>query len=250
MTFVVVSCTICFAVPNPGGQASIKPDTGGLPYGATPPTTIHKTSNVSAPLPTNKWFTSVLYNGYHAYSLKMYTYPQNFMCNPNFGQSKGIVIGYPKVQYSANSITYGYDGSAYAYPNNIKISGYSSIANGVYIDFDSAKLDGYSDFSATIKWEKATNWMKSSTVTGNSTETFRKKRRNRRNRTARILENPLYSKIWKVVRQNKFSRAAKIFLPRNFSEKHSRVIFIGEIEQLWAEYWTIPNIASTILWNE
>ena len=171
MTFVVVSCTICFAVPNPGGQASIKPDTGGLPYGATPPTTIHKTSNVSAPLPTNKWFTSVLYNGYHAYSLKMYTYPQNFMCNPNSGQSKGIVIGYPKVQYSANSITYGYDGSAYAYPNNIKISGYSSIANGVYIDFDSAKLDGYSDFSATIKWEKATNWMKA-TVTQGSVFSF------------------------------------------------------------------------------
>ena len=158
-TSLILFSSICFAVPNPGGKASIK---NGLPSGVTPPTTIYKTSNITKPLPTNKWFTSILHNPYHAYSLKMFTYPQNFECAPDSSHSKGLVISYPKVKYSADVISYGYgaDTYNYSYPNNIKISEYSSIANNNFVDFDSAKLDKYSDFATTVKWEESNYWLK------------------------------------------------------------------------------------------
>lgn len=158
--FAIFFYTVCFAAPNPGGNASIR---DGLPGGVTPPTSIYKTSNITKPLPTNKWFTSILHNQYNSYSLKMFTYPQNFECNPNEGQSKGLLISYPKVKYSSDFISYGFDGNTtynYKYPNNIKISEYSSIANNSYINFDSAKLDKYSDFAATVKWEQSSYWLK------------------------------------------------------------------------------------------
>ena len=163
VSFLILFSSFCFAVPNPGGKASIR---NSLPSGVTPPTTIYKTSNITKPLPTNKWFNSILYNQYdylgNKYSLKMFTYPQNFECNPDENHSKGLVISYPKVKYSADVITYGYGSNEfnYEYPNNIKVSEYSSIADGNFINFESAKLDKYSDFSATAKWEKNSNWLK------------------------------------------------------------------------------------------
>ena len=162
-TALILFSSICFAVPSPGGKASIR---NGLPPGVNPPTPIHKTPNITTPLPTNKWFTSILHNQYdyqgNKYSLKMFTYPQNFECVPDANHSKGLVISYPKVKYSADVISYGYgaDTYNYTYPNNIKISEYSSIANNSYVNFSSTKLDKYSDFAATAKWEESNYWLK------------------------------------------------------------------------------------------
>ncbi|MCR4662843.1 MAG: gliding motility-associated C-terminal domain-containing protein [Endomicrobiaceae bacterium] len=157
---IILFSSICFAVPNPGGKAKIR---NGLPSGVTPPATIYKTSNIKNPLPTNKWFNSILHNQYNDYSFKMFTYPQNVECVPNEGQSKGLLISYPKTKYLSDVISYGYSGDTtynYEYPNNIKVSEYSSIADGSYVNFGSAKLDKYSDFSATAKWEESSYWMK------------------------------------------------------------------------------------------
>ncbi|MBO7432082.1 MAG: T9SS type A sorting domain-containing protein [Elusimicrobia bacterium] len=165
VSFLILFSSFCFAAPNPGGKASIK---NGIPSEIAnlpvfQPENINKTSNIKKPLPTTKWFTSILYNTYHNYSLKMFTYPQNFECNPDGNQSKGLLISYPKVNYYlSDTITYGYSGDThnYKYPNNLKISEYSEMLNGKYINFQSAKLDKYSDFSATAKWEDSSYWLK------------------------------------------------------------------------------------------
>lgn len=151
---------ISFALPVPGGKASIK-DTP--PSGSTPPSSIYKTGNISNPLPTNKWFNSVLYNPYNVFSLRMYTYPQTIKCDPE--NKYGLLIGYPKVSRSADAITYGYDSGAYAYPNVMKVLAYKDSGFSTAMAPDSAKLDGYSDWSATVKWEDSsdsTKWMKAS----------------------------------------------------------------------------------------
>ena len=174
---VLVFCsTICFAVPSqPTDKSSFReglPENSpikGLPYA------VPRASDLSAPLPTNKWFNSVIlpYHKQGLYdlqdSLKMYTYPQVFKCDSGVvyysgtwfkKYSRGLMISYPKVQYNdSDNITYGYDETAYKYLNNIKVVGYNSIKDNDFIPY-SAKLNSYSDFSATIKWEYKDKWMK------------------------------------------------------------------------------------------
>ncbi|MDD5102031.1 MAG: glycosyl hydrolase [Endomicrobiaceae bacterium] len=147
-----------FALPVPGGKASIK-DTP--PSGYTPPTAIYKTSGILNPLPTNKWFNSVLYNQYNVFSLRMFTYPQTVKCDAE--NKYGLLIGYPKVSSSADTITYGYDSTAYSYPNVMKVIAYKDENFSTALNPASAKLDNYSDWSATSKWEDSsdnTKWMK------------------------------------------------------------------------------------------
>ena len=169
---VLVFCsTICFAVPSqPTDKSSFRvgvpaePPKPGVPYA------VPRQSYLSKPLPTNKWFNSVIlpYNAQGHYdlldSLKMFAYPQVFKCDSavydGAKHSRGLMISYPKVTYTDDgvNINYGYDGSVYKYSNNIKVSGYGSITNDDFIPY-TVKMKSYSDFSSTIRWEDDNKWM-------------------------------------------------------------------------------------------
>ncbi len=162
-----ISFALPFA-PDPGGEASIKdtPPSDSIPVPPPDKPTIYKTGNISNPLPTNKWFNSVLYNSYNVFSLRMFTYPQTIKCDDK--NKYGLLIGYPKVVRSAEMITYGYEYSTnpvYPYPNIMKVLAYTDSDFSTAMAPDSAKLDGYSDWSATVKWEDSSDsskWMKAS----------------------------------------------------------------------------------------
>ncbi len=149
---------LCFAVPSPGGKASIS---SSVPTSSTPPSPTYISSSISKPYPTNKFFNSLIYNQYQNYSLKMYTYPQVFAA-----ESAGMLLEFPKAEYMADKINYG-DGEAdaEAYPNTLLVAVSNSDTDN-RISFDNTKLEGYSDFSATAKWENGSDWMKTSIVQG------------------------------------------------------------------------------------
>ena len=163
---LVFFSTICFAVPSqPTDKSSFSTTLPSEPPMPNVPYAVPRPSYLSAPLPTNKWFNSVIlpYNAKGDYdlldSLKMYTYPQVFKCDSALrAGSRGLMISYPKVIADDSNINYGYDGSAYKYFNNIKVSGYSSIANDAFIPY-TVKMKSYSDFSSTIRWEDDNKWM-------------------------------------------------------------------------------------------
>ena len=168
---LLLCSVICFAVPpQPTDQSKFSEN---VPAGATPPNPTYITSKISKPYPTNKFFNSVINAAYDShYSLNMYTYPQSFRA-----EQKGLLIQYPKMQYFADKIIYkdfesgwnewGYwqdDGDKCA--NALKIEISTTTSNGYNIAFDSTKLDGYSDFAATMKWEKNSHSMTSTIVQG------------------------------------------------------------------------------------
>ena len=179
--FCLYSISFCADVPPVAGLGSIKTD--DLPPGATPPTTIFKTDNISGPLPTNKWFTSILFGCYDSdftninkNSFKMYTYPQVIKCDDEKinGLSYGLLIEAPNVIFS-DKVDYeiNYGTSKYGeklvddYPNVLKITPYKTIEyntiNPINTTVNGTKLTGYSDWAATAIWiddYDNTKWMK------------------------------------------------------------------------------------------
>ena len=165
--FFSVFPAVCLAVPSqPTDKSSFRTQVPQIPPILDMPYAVARASDLSTPLPTNKWFNSVILpyhkQGLYALedSLRMYTYPQVFKCDSGYKQySRGLIISYPKVQYNNNSITYGYDETAYKFFNNIKVTGYNSIKHKDFVPY-TVKLSSYLDFSATIKWEYKNKWMK------------------------------------------------------------------------------------------
>ena len=171
-TALLLFSSICFAVPaRPTDKSSFSTS---VPPQYMPPEPTFVTSNIQTPIPTNKFFNSVINNQYHNYSLNMYTYPHVVRA-----ESTGLLIEYPEMQYYNDKIVYkdfasGYDqwgnywedgGDKFA--NTIAVSVSTTVSNGYTITFPSAKLDDYSDFAATIKWENEDNhWIKSTIVQG------------------------------------------------------------------------------------
>ena len=154
--------TVCFAVPVQPTDKSLFSTT--VPEGSIPPSPTHITSSITKPYPTNKWFNSVIYNQHNNFSLNMYTYPQVFRA-----QADGFLIEYPKVVYSQDQIIFKENDewiSADVNANTMLISIDASAATPSQLIFDSAKLDGYSDFSARIKWEQDDKWMTSTITQG------------------------------------------------------------------------------------
>ena len=164
--------SLTFAVPSqPTDESSFKV---GAPAGSIPPDPTYITSSISKPYPTNKFFNSVIRNIHQNYSLNMYTYPQVLRA-----ESTGLLIEYPDIKhstieysnigYSADRLTFkdnDYDHGADDYANTISVSISTTVSNGYTITFDSAKLDGYSDFAAKIKWENSNYWIKSTIIQG------------------------------------------------------------------------------------
>ena len=173
-TALVLFSSFCFAVPSrPTDNSSFSTS---VPSQYMPPEPTFITSNITTPIPTNKFFDSVIKNPTYnnKYSLNMYTYPQVVRA-----ESTGLLIEYPEVKYHNDKIVYkdfasGYNEWGYwedggdRYANTIAVSVSTTVSNGYTITFPSAKLDDYSDFAATIKWENDDDdyWMKSTIVQG------------------------------------------------------------------------------------
>lgn len=165
--FFLLFPVLAFAAPNPQGKGKIS---YVLPSEVkiTPPA-YYNSSKIKAPFPTNKWFNSVVYSCYdfdptnvNAYSFKMYTYPQVLKC-----QASGMLIMYPTTKYTADDVNYGSgEATSDLYPNAMVVAVSTSASNGTTIHFDSTKLDDYSDFSATMKWENSSNYMKATVGQG------------------------------------------------------------------------------------
>ncbi|MFC1566768.1 glycosyl hydrolase [bacterium] len=111
--------------------------------------TLYITSNVSAPFPTNDWWTSIAAD---TYSSNLFSYPWNYKC-----KNTGLEMGYTDTILGNQE-----DGSATtaAYSKQIqikaKISGTSN-----FIDSASTKVDGYGDWSVTSYWEDQSDNTKS-----------------------------------------------------------------------------------------
>lgn len=177
VTCLLFLSAIVFAVPSqPTDKSSFSPSvpSGAIPAGEEIPDPTYVTSSISKPYPTNKFFNSVIRNIHQNYSLDIYTYPQVLRA-----ESTGLLIEYPDIKhstieyssisYSADRLTFkdnDYDHGADDYANTISVSISTTISNGYTISFDSAKLDAYSDFASTIKWENNNYWIKSTIVQG------------------------------------------------------------------------------------
>ncbi|MBO7611644.1 MAG: gliding motility-associated C-terminal domain-containing protein [Elusimicrobia bacterium] len=177
-TALLLFSSICFAVPSqPTDRSSFSTS---VPSQYTPPEPTYITTNIQTPIPTNKFFNSVIKNPTYnnKYSVDMYTYPQVVRAEGTgllieFPEVKHSTVEYPEIGYSADRMTFkdnDYDHDADEHANTIAVSISTTVSNGYSITFPSAKLDGYSDFAATIKWEKEDNednyWMKSTIVQG------------------------------------------------------------------------------------
>ena len=152
---------IVFAVPSqPTDKSSFKV---GAPDGSIPPT---PKANYSKPIPTNKWFNSIIYNSDASFASKrIFIYPQCYLFDLGLNKetwqldfSRGLLISYPKLQYNVvpGLDAINSDGAMWGheqYPDNIKISGYNSIADGDFIEDFTPVVDSFSDYSATIKWQ-------------------------------------------------------------------------------------------------
>ncbi len=168
--FAFFVSTVCFgfSVPDAG---KLKPAVISYIVPVAVPSPRAAASGLQKPLPTNKWFNSIINNPYGGqYSLRMYTLPQVFRCYSGiddydgatwaYKYSRGLMISYPQIKYasSGKEISFGnlLPSNGY-YPFNIKVSGYRSISGSDFIPFDvdnDIKLESFSDFSATVKWEK------------------------------------------------------------------------------------------------
>ena len=141
---------ISFAVPSqPTDKSSFKV---GAPAGSIPPT---PRATYAKPIPTNKWFNSIIYNFNpdNPYtpttdfnSKRIFIYPQCYLCDAGLNRdtwhldfSRGLLISYPKLQYNVvpGLDAINSDGAMWGkeqYPDNIKISGYNSITNGDFVE--------------------------------------------------------------------------------------------------------------------
>ncbi len=177
LTALILFSSICLAVPSqPPSQPTDKSSfSTSVPSHSIPPEPTFITSNISTPYPTNKFFNSVINNVYHNYSLNMYTYPQVVRAESTgllieLPDIKHSTIEYSNIGYSADRMSYkdnDYETGADSYANMIAVSVSTTVSNGYTVSFPSAKLDGYSDFAATVKWENDDNyWMRSTIVQG------------------------------------------------------------------------------------
>ena len=172
-TVLLMFSSISFAVPSTTDKSSFSAD---IPSEYMPPEPTYITTNIKTPIPTNKFFNSVIKNPTYnnEYSLNMYTYPQVVRA-----ESTGFLIEYPEMNYYNDKIVYKdfasgdnewghWEDGGDKYANTIAVSISTTVSNGYTITFPSAKLDGYSDFAATIKWENDDDdyWIKSTIVQG------------------------------------------------------------------------------------
>lgn len=152
--------TICFAVPNPGGNASIKQDLSGT--GVVTPA-IARTPSFQKPYPTNKWYNSLIYNDYSKPSIAMYTQPQmHIMAYQTVSQQRYngyLLIGYPVVDAYVPWPPYdSQPGNCFTYSSDIVDNTRSQLCvvatdasnNPKTINTNDVKLKSFSDWACTM----------------------------------------------------------------------------------------------------
>ena len=110
-----------------------------LPQGAKePPATIYKTENITGPVPTNRWWSSV---AWAPFSDRQFPHPLAVQC-----QAGGLRVAYP------GKVTAGEKGFSASMPggNDDLILGHSSVA-----EFPDARLDGSSDWFVRVRFASA-----------------------------------------------------------------------------------------------
>lgn len=134
---IAVTMFLCagslFAATIAAGSGSY---TDTLPSGLTGPATeMHHTANVTGALPTNEWWSSILFS---TTPYRMYAYPLTYRC-----QKDGLLIGHARVSEAADFVYAGKDDAA-PYRQQLLVNGmYGSTA----IDASEVRVDGYSDWA-------------------------------------------------------------------------------------------------------
>ncbi|MDD5132630.1 MAG: glycosyl hydrolase, partial [bacterium] len=112
---------------------------GGL---SSPPTAKYITTNITGPVPTTKWYSSLIST---AYSYSHYAYPLAMYVS-NDTTYTGLQIGLPNVDADADSVTA-------AFKRDLEIRG---VVSGRDLKANSVKVDAFSDWTVTSVWQDAT----------------------------------------------------------------------------------------------
>lgn len=134
--------------------------TDTLPAGLTGPSSeMHRTANVTGALPTNEWWSSILFS---TTPYRMYAYPSAYKCqvgwDPTSGSIRnGILIGFPDMMDAVDYEYYGTDAAA-PYRQQLLVNGiYQVSGSSVDINAAAVNVDGYSDWSVTPEWRDRTD---------------------------------------------------------------------------------------------
>ena len=147
----IAVCTVAISLPlgPAGAEGFVKTGAGGyateLPAGAKePPSNVFKTDNVRGPLPTNRWWSSLLWT---KYSQPQYAHPLAVQA----GES-GLRVYYPgpAISVSPVGIMAGMPGGGQDF-----VLGHSVVAA-----FPDARLDGWSDWFVTASFASEGKGMK------------------------------------------------------------------------------------------
>lgn len=140
LTILFVSAHVCYAGIVRLGKGSY---TDTIPNSVSaskrPPTAKYVTENVSGPLPTTTWFSSLVCN---AQSYTHYGYPLSFYV-VNTSEYSGLQLGYPNVSAYADAIT-----APFKRDMEIRAN-----VGGRDLKADSVKVDDFSDWTVTPYWQ-------------------------------------------------------------------------------------------------
>ncbi|MDD5492016.1 MAG: glycosyl hydrolase [bacterium] len=114
-----------------------------LPSGlSAPPTAKYITANVTVPIPTTKWYSSLISS---AYSYSHYAYPLAMYVS-NGTSYTGLQIGFPNVDGGSDAVTA-------PFKRDLEIRG---AVSGHDLKASSVKVDAYSDWTVTPVWQDST----------------------------------------------------------------------------------------------
>ena len=140
LTFGLLSCAnVQNGAPPAAESAALPPGVSGPTNNVGAPVAPKKTDNVTGPIPTNDWWSSLVFQRYpdNPYSNTMHAHPLAMKA-----EAEGLGVAYP------NSYVITPDQRKYEYTYTpdftLGVAGLNS---------PDAKLDGYSDWTVTAYWE-------------------------------------------------------------------------------------------------
>ncbi|MDD5259989.1 MAG: glycosyl hydrolase, partial [bacterium] len=144
--YLIVLCC-CLCITGPAWPATIAIGKGSytttlpssVPASKRPPATQYITSNITGPVPTTKWYSSLVSS---AYSSCHFAFPLA-MNVTNAATYTGLEFGLPVVSAQA-------DGVVAPLEKDLEIRG---TIDSRYLKADSVKMDGYSDWTVSPLWQ-------------------------------------------------------------------------------------------------
>ena len=135
LPFLFILLFVSFAGATSVGSGSYA---DALPSGQPgPPTEIHKTGKVNRPLPTSHWWTAAIAS---TNPYRMFAYPNAYETDPS-----GLLIGNPDFTETAGTCYDGQDSNA-PYRQQLLVQAFSTFTA------TECDVDGYSDWTAKLKW--------------------------------------------------------------------------------------------------